>query len=87
MPVISYRRGNKLPLEKVIELFPTNALGELRPLSNKRSMADIIKNANLVISVWDGDWSGWPGHYRFLFCVLLNGSRCPPDAILSSFCE
>lgn len=53
--MIAYRLGNVLDLEAVIELYRESTLGERRPISDKQRMAAMLKNANLVVTAWDGE--------------------------------
>jgi GNAT superfamily N-acetyltransferase len=53
--VIEYRLGNQLELEQVIELYRASTLGERRPIDDRRVMEQMIRNANLVVTAWDGD--------------------------------
>ena len=53
--MITYRVGNDLDLDQVIELYRTSTLGERRPLDNRGRMSAMLQNANLVITAWDGD--------------------------------
>lgn len=52
---IEYRIGNRLNIDEVIELFNASTLGERRPVDNIQTMRDMINNANLVVTAWDGD--------------------------------
>ncbi|MFO7278126.1 MAG: GNAT family N-acetyltransferase [Pseudomonadota bacterium] len=52
---ITYREGNDLDLDTVIELYRASTLGERRPIDDRRIMADMLRHANLVITAWDGD--------------------------------
>ncbi len=52
---ISYRRGNDLPLEEVLDLYRASTLGARRPIDDLTILADMIRHANLVITAWDGD--------------------------------
>jgi GNAT superfamily N-acetyltransferase len=52
--MISYRTGNDLDLEQVIDLYRLSTLGERRPIDDRNKMAAMLKNANLVITAWDG---------------------------------
>jgi predicted N-acetyltransferase YhbS len=51
--VISYRTGNNLDVDAVIELYRSCSLGERRPSNDRERMAAMLANANLVISAWD----------------------------------
>ena len=51
--MISYRTGNELDLDQVIELYRASTLGERRPVDDRERMGKMIANANLVITAWD----------------------------------
>jgi hypothetical protein len=51
---IEYRCGNELDLDQVIELFEASTLGQRRPVGNRKTMAEMLEHANLVITAWDG---------------------------------
>ena len=53
--MITYRTGNDLNLDAVIELYRASTLGERRPVDERERMRLMLQNANLVISAWDGD--------------------------------
>jgi len=53
--VIVYRTGNNLDVDAVIELYKSCSLGARRPSDDRKRMAAMIANANLVITAWDGD--------------------------------
>ena len=53
--MIEYRRGNDLDVGQVIELYKASTLGARRPIEDRQRFEAMIKNANLVISAWDGD--------------------------------
>jgi GNAT superfamily N-acetyltransferase len=52
---IDFRAGNDIELDHLIELYRASTLGERRPIEDRRRMAGMLYNANLVISAWDGD--------------------------------
>jgi predicted N-acetyltransferase YhbS len=52
--VIDYRAGNDLDLDQVIELYVASTLGERRPVGDRARMAGMLREANLVITAWDG---------------------------------
>jgi hypothetical protein len=62
--VITYRLGNDLDLDQVIDLYRTSTLGERRPLENRGRMSAMLQNANLVITAWDGDLLVGLSHQR-----------------------
>jgi GNAT superfamily N-acetyltransferase len=53
--VIEYRIGNQLNTDEVIELYRASTLGERRPVDDRDRMGQMIGNANLVITAWDGE--------------------------------
>jgi GNAT superfamily N-acetyltransferase len=53
-PVITYRLGNDIPLDVVIELYRASTLGDRRPVDDRDTMASMLRHANLVVSAWDG---------------------------------
>ena len=53
--MIEYRIGNDLDLDQVIELYRASTLGERRPVDERDRMEKMLRNANLVITAWDGD--------------------------------
>jgi predicted N-acetyltransferase YhbS len=52
---ISYRTGNHLDLDAVIELYRASSLGERRPIDDRERIAEMLRNANLVITAWHHD--------------------------------
>jgi ribosomal protein S18 acetylase RimI-like enzyme len=52
---ITYRRGNDLPLDEVIDLYRSTSLGERRPMDDREIVVDMMRHANLVITAWEGD--------------------------------
>jgi predicted N-acetyltransferase YhbS len=53
--MITYKTGNDLNLDAVIELYRASTLGERRPVDDRERMQQMLQNANLVITAWDGD--------------------------------
>jgi predicted N-acetyltransferase YhbS len=53
--VINYRLGNDLDLDAVIDLYRASTLGERRPMDDRGRMAAMLRNANLVVTAWDGE--------------------------------
>jgi GNAT superfamily N-acetyltransferase len=53
--MIAYRQGNNLNLDDVIALYRHSTLGERRPVDDRERMAAMLRNANLVVTAWDGD--------------------------------
>ena len=55
MSPITYRTGNDLDLEAVVELYRASTLGERRPIEERPRMEAMLRNANLVVTAWDRD--------------------------------
>lgn len=53
--MIEYKTGNALDLDDVIELYRASTLGERRPVDDRERMGEMLNQANLVITAWDGD--------------------------------
>ncbi|HEY4414114.1 MAG TPA: GNAT family N-acetyltransferase [Verrucomicrobiae bacterium] len=53
--MITYRIGNDLDLDAVIELYRASTLGERRPVDDRERMRLMLANSNLVVTAWDGD--------------------------------
>ncbi len=53
--MISYRQGNDLDLDEVVELYRASTLGERRPVDERDRMESMLRHANLVIAAWDGE--------------------------------
>ncbi|MBL7960639.1 GNAT family N-acetyltransferase [bacterium] len=52
--MITYKTGNKLNLDDMIDLYRASTLGERRPVDDRERMKDMLAHANLVITAWDG---------------------------------
>lgn len=52
--MISYSTGNELDLDQVIDLYRASTLGARRPVDDRARMQQMLRNANLVITAWDG---------------------------------
>ncbi|HSH94165.1 MAG TPA: GNAT family N-acetyltransferase [Roseimicrobium sp.] len=53
--MITYRQGNDLSVDAAIELYASCSLGERRPLTDRERMVTMLRNANLVVTAWEGD--------------------------------
>jgi predicted N-acetyltransferase YhbS len=53
--MISYRTGNNLDLDAVIDVYRASTLGRRRPINDRARMEQMLCNANLVITAWDQD--------------------------------
>ena len=52
---ITYRLGNDLDLDAVIDVYRDSTLGLRRPVDDRERMKLMLERANLVVSAWDGD--------------------------------
>jgi len=52
---ITYRVGNDLDVDQMIELYRESTLGERRPVDERDRMAAMLRNANLVVTAWEED--------------------------------
>lgn len=52
--MIRYETGNALDLDLVLDLYRASTLGERRPVDDRGRMGEMLENANLVVSAWDG---------------------------------
>jgi predicted N-acetyltransferase YhbS len=53
--MITYRTGNDIDLDEMIELYVDSTLGERRPVEDRRRMGRMLEEANLVITAWEGE--------------------------------
>ena len=53
--MITYKTGDDLNLDEVIDLYRASTLGERRPVDDRERMRKMIENASLVITAWDGE--------------------------------
>jgi len=54
MSAITFRVGNDLDLDELIELYAATSLGVRRPLDDRAAMTDMLRHANLIVTAWDG---------------------------------
>lgn len=52
--MITYQLGNDLDVEEVIAVYRDCTLGARRPITEPDRMAAMLRNANLVVTAWDG---------------------------------
>jgi predicted N-acetyltransferase YhbS len=52
---ITYRLGNDLDLDTVIDVYRDSTLGARRPVDDRERMREMLERANLVVSAWDGE--------------------------------
>ena len=53
--MIAYRIGNDLSVDAVIGLLQASTLAARRPVDDPAIIADMIRNAQLIVTAWDGD--------------------------------
>ena len=53
--MITYRLGNDLDLDAVIDLYIDSTIGERRPVENRERMRRMLAEADLVVTAWDGE--------------------------------
>jgi GNAT superfamily N-acetyltransferase len=53
--VITYRTGNDIDLDEMIDVYVDSTLGERRPVDDRGRMSRMLEEANLVITAWDQD--------------------------------
>ncbi|MGH2625094.1 MAG: GNAT family N-acetyltransferase [Anaerolineales bacterium] len=51
---IDYRLGNRLDLDRVVELYRLSTLGERRPIQDLACMQRMLDEADVLVSGWDG---------------------------------
>ncbi len=54
MPPLTFRSGNDLDVDEVIDLYRDTSLGARRPLDDRDIVVGMLRHANLVITAWDG---------------------------------
>ena len=70
--MITYRTGNDLDLDDMIELYVDSTLGERRPVGDRGRMARMLEEADLVITAWDVD-------------LMVGISRCVTDSVYCTY--
>ena len=52
---ISFRVGNQVNLDAAIAVYRASSLGDRRPVDDRDRMRAMLRNANLVVTAWDGE--------------------------------
>ena len=72
--MISYKIGNDLPIDQVIDVYRASTLGLRRPVDDLGMMEKMLSGAHLVVTAWDQD--SLVGIARsltdFAFCTYLS---------------
>ena len=53
--MITYRIGNDLDLDEMLDPYRASTLGERRPIDDRAIFADMMRHANLVVTAWEGN--------------------------------
>jgi ribosomal protein S18 acetylase RimI-like enzyme len=53
--MIAYRMGNDIDIDTFIGVYRASTLGERRPVDDRARMTEMLRQANLVVSAWDGE--------------------------------
>lgn len=53
--MIEYRTGNEIAVDAVITLLHASTLAERRPVDDPAIIAAMLREAQLVVTAWDGD--------------------------------
>lgn len=71
--IITYRTGYPVSVEQYIELLNASTLGERRPVDQPDRIASMLRNANLIVTAWDGT-------------ILAGAARCMSDFAHATYC-
>lgn len=52
--MITYRCGNDLDLDEVIDVYRSCSLGARRPIDDRDRMREMLANADITVTAWDG---------------------------------
>jgi GNAT superfamily N-acetyltransferase len=52
---ISFRVGSQVNLDQALAVYRDCSLGERRPVDDRERMRSMLRNANLVVTAWDGE--------------------------------
>ncbi len=53
MKSITYKTGNELDIDEVINLYRISTLGERRPIHDRVIIQSMLDNADIVVTAWD----------------------------------
>ena len=53
--MIEYKIGNDWDIDEVIAVYRASSLGARRPVDDRERMQHMLRNANLVVTAWDGE--------------------------------
>ena len=52
--MITYRSGNDLNLDEVLDVYRSCSLGPRRPIDDRERMREMLANSDITITAWDG---------------------------------
>jgi predicted N-acetyltransferase YhbS len=52
---ITFVVGNQVNLDAALEVYRASTLGERRPVDDRNRMRAMLRNANLVVTAWEGE--------------------------------
>jgi GNAT superfamily N-acetyltransferase len=53
--MISYRTGNDIDVDEMIDVYVDSTIGERRPVDDRPRMRRMLEEADLVVTAWDGE--------------------------------
>lgn len=53
--MIEYKTTPDLDVDAAIDLYVASTLGQRRPVDDRERMAAMLRNANLIVTAWDGE--------------------------------
>src|SRR5436190_35092 len=72
--MVTYRLGNDLDADAVIDVYRSSGLGAMRPIDDRSAITRMLEAANLVVSAWDADQLVGVARSLsdFCFCTYLS---------------
>lgn len=55
MALIEYRTTRNLDLDAVIDVYRACSLGARRPVDDRERMREMLSNADIIVTAWDGE--------------------------------
>lgn len=52
---ITYKFGNDLDIDQVLDLYRASTLGERRPIDDREIFTNMLRHGNLTVTAWDGE--------------------------------
>jgi GNAT superfamily N-acetyltransferase len=73
-PMIIYTTERAITVDQFRELLNASTLGERRPVDDPARLETMLRNANLIVTAWDGE-------------TLVGVSRCLCDFAFANYCS